>query len=52
MARSAGASEGRWEGNTLIVETDGITWPYLDYMGMPLSMAASLVERFETILLG
>jgi hypothetical protein len=41
-----GRSKGRWEGNTLIVETDGITWPYLDYMGMPLSTAASLVERF------
>lgn len=39
-------SIGRWEGGTLIVETGGITWPYLDYSGMPLSPDASLLERF------
>jgi hypothetical protein len=45
-AHILGRSIGRWEGNTLVVETDGITWPYLDYFGMPLSRDASLVERF------
>lgn len=41
-----GRSTGRWEGATLVVNTDGITWPYIDHRGMPLSPAASLVERF------
>ena len=41
-----GRSTGRWEGKTLVVETDGITWPWLDPSGTPLSAAASLVERF------
>lgn len=41
-----GRSTGRWDGSTLVVETDGITWPYLDYNGMPLSTDAFLVERF------
>jgi hypothetical protein len=31
---------------TLVVTTDGITWPYLDPRGTPLSPLASLVERF------
>lgn len=41
-----GRSTGRWEGTTLVVRTNGITWPYLDHRGVPLSPAASLVERF------
>jgi hypothetical protein len=41
-----GRSKGRWEGTTLVVTTDGITWPYLDPQGTPLSPSASLVERF------
>jgi hypothetical protein len=41
-----GRSTGRWEGSTLVVQTDGITWPYLDPRGTPLSPAATLVERF------
>jgi hypothetical protein len=41
-----GRSTGRWEGTTLVVRTDGITWPYIDPRGTPLSPAASLVERF------
>jgi hypothetical protein len=41
-----GRSTGRWEGNTLVVKTDGITWPYIDPNGTPLSPAATLVERF------
>jgi Family of unknown function (DUF6152) len=41
-----GRSTGRWEGNTLVVKTDGIAWPYLEYDGTPLSPDASLIERF------
>lgn len=41
-----GRSTGRWEGTALVVRTDGITWPYIDSFGTPLSTAASLVERF------
>jgi hypothetical protein len=41
-----GRSMGRWEGSTLVVKTDGITWPYIDPAATPLSAAATLVERF------
>ena len=41
-----GRSMGRWDGNTLVVKTDGIAWPYLDPNGTPLSPAATLLERF------
>jgi uncharacterized protein DUF6152 len=41
-----GRSTGRWDGNTLVVTTDGIQWSYIDPAGTPLSPSASLVERF------
>ena len=41
-----GRSTGRWEGETLIVETDGVTWPYLDHAGAPLSERARFTEKF------
>ncbi len=41
-----GRSIGRWEGGTLVVTTDGITWAYIDPHGTPLSSEATLVERF------
>jgi hypothetical protein len=41
-----GRSLGKWEGASLVVTTDGITWPFLDYAGTPMSPQASLVERF------
>lgn len=41
-----GRSTGKWDGNSLVVVTDGITWQYLDYSGAPMSPQASLVERF------
>jgi hypothetical protein len=41
-----GVSTGRWEGETLVVRTDRITWPYLDPSGVPLGSGAVLVERF------
>ena len=41
-----GYSRGRWEGRTLIVETDGIDAPYFYGDGIPQSTAIRLVERF------
>ena len=41
-----GYSVGRWDGNTLIVETTRINWPYLDDKGAPQSADVSIVERF------
>lgn len=41
-----GRSLGHWEGSTLVVETDGVTWPYLNHAGAPLSAAVRFVERF------
>ncbi len=41
-----GRSTGKWDGNSLVVTTDGITWQYLDYSGAPMSPQTSLVERF------
>ena len=42
-----GFSRGRWEGATLVVETDSINAPYFDYEGTPQSPQAHYVERFE-----
>ena len=41
-----GYSTGRWQGDTLIVETTGVDWPLLDDSGTPLSPDAEIVERF------
>ena len=41
-----GHSVGRWEGNTLVVEIDRVSWPYLDAQGTPMSDAVTMVERF------
>jgi hypothetical protein len=41
-----GRSKGRWEGDTLVVTTDRIDWPYLDPSGVPQGPASSIVERF------
>ena len=41
-----GRSTGTWEGASLVVTTDGITWRYLNYAGTPMSEGVSLVERF------
>ena len=40
-----GHSVGRWEGQTLVVETTGISWPYVDEFGTPKSDEYALVER-------
>ena len=41
-----GTSVGRWEGDTLVVETTGSTWPYTDMTGVPNSEESVFVERF------
>ncbi len=41
-----GYSTGRWEGRTLVVETDGISAEYFDGDGTPQSADARYVERF------
>src|SRR5688572_2956635 len=41
-----GRSKGRWEGDTLVVTTDRIDWPYLDPSVVPQGPASSIVERF------
>ena len=41
-----GHSVGRWEADTLIVETTRVDWPWLDNSGTPQSRAAEFEERF------
>jgi hypothetical protein len=41
-----GFSRGRFEGSTLVVETNGIREQYFDPNGVPQSTEMSLVERF------
>jgi hypothetical protein len=41
-----GHSVGRWEGETLVVNTTLSTWPYFDGQGIPISAAAEYEERF------
>ena len=41
-----GTSVGHWEGETLVVETTGSTWPYTDMTGVPNSEDSVMVEQF------
>jgi hypothetical protein len=41
-----GRSRGRWEGTTLVVETDRVSAEHLDGEGTPLGAQARFVERF------
>ena len=41
-----GYSSGRWEGSTLIVETSAVNYGHFDTVGIPLSGAATITERF------
>ena len=42
-----GYSVGRWEGDTLVVATSRVNWPYFDTMGTPQSDAVTYEERFR-----
>ena len=42
-----GVSTGLWEGETLVVHTEDIDWPWFDQSGVPQSGALTLVERFS-----
>ena len=44
-ASKLGYSVGHWEGNTLVIETTRIDWPYFDTSGTPQSEAVEVVER-------
>lgn len=44
---NVGYSTGRWEGDTLVVETTHIDWPYFDPYGTPQSDRMSYVETFR-----
>ena len=41
-----GYSTGRWEGDTLVVRTTHVNWPYFDRDGTPQSDRTVFVERF------
>ena len=41
-----GHSSGRWEGNTLVVTTNGISWRHFDQNGLMQSEAMQTLERF------
>lgn len=45
-ASHLGYSVGRWDGNTLIVETSRINYPYFNSAGAPMSEDAQVTERF------
>ena len=42
-----GYALGHWEGDTLVVETTQVDFPYLDDAGTPLSEEAKMVEQFS-----
>ena len=41
-----GFSAGRWDGETLVVTTNRLSWPYFDQLGIPQSEQSEIVERF------
>jgi hypothetical protein len=45
-ASPLGNSVGRWQGNTLVVTTSGINWPYFDASGVRQSTAIRFTEEF------
>ncbi len=46
-ASSVGYSVGRWEGDTLVVTTTDVDWPYYSNAGMPQSDQVRYSERFS-----
>ncbi len=45
--RLLGHSAGRWEGDTLVVDTTGISYPHFDKTGIPQTVAVHYEERFS-----
>ena len=43
-----GYSAGQWDGGTLVVTTTSVNWPHFDTVGIPLSEAVEIVERFTS----
>jgi Family of unknown function (DUF6152) len=43
-----GYSVGKWVGDVLVVDTTGISWPYISPDGLRLGRSARLQERFST----
>jgi len=41
-----GFSTGYWEGDTLVIRTTRIDWPYYDMFGSPMSGKAEVTERY------
>ena len=41
-----GHSVGRWEGETLVVDTTHVNWPWFDQTGVPQTDAIEFHERF------
>ena len=41
-----GHSVGRWEGESLVVRTAAINWPWFDQDGIPLTENVEILERF------
>ena len=41
-----GFSTGRWEGDTLVVNTTHVSYPYFDSVGIPQSTDVEITERF------
>jgi hypothetical protein len=41
-----GRSTGRWDGDTLVVQTAGVDYPFFNASGIPLSRGARFEERF------
>jgi len=51
-ATTLGYSRGRWEGETLVVETNRISYPFFDippWWGVPQTEAMEIVERFTLV---
>ncbi len=42
-----GYSVGHWDGDTLVVSTNRVSWPYFDDLGTPQSEEVEMVERFS-----
>ena len=37
-----------WDGGTLVVTTTSVNWPHFDTVGIPLSEAVEILERFTS----